>query len=126
MVLHSCRTLRALGLFAISIVVLAFGVGPTLTLTATRRIVPLFIVQLARMVFLVALTFLLGQGPRSDRGGDGESRDGCRHPRRHVGYSVPGTPVGRGDASPRPGGAPEARGPRPGCSPRRAQLPALG
>ena len=48
-------------LFAISIAVTAFGVGPTLTLTATRRIVPLFIVQLVRMVFMVALTFLLAK-----------------------------------------------------------------
>jgi O-antigen/teichoic acid export membrane protein len=48
-------------LFAISIAITAFGVGPTLTLTATRRIVPLFIVQLVRMVFMVALTFLLAK-----------------------------------------------------------------
>ena len=48
-------------LFAISIAVTAFGVGPTLTLTATRRIVPLFVVQVVRMVFMVALTFLLAK-----------------------------------------------------------------
>jgi O-antigen/teichoic acid export membrane protein len=48
-------------LFALSIVVLSFSVGPTLTLTATRRIVPLVIVQLARMIFSVALTFFLAR-----------------------------------------------------------------
>ena len=44
-------------LFALSIVVVSFYVGPTLTLTATRRIVPLVFVQLARMAFSVGLTF---------------------------------------------------------------------
>ena len=48
-------------IFALAIVVLSFGVGPTLNLTATRRIVPLFIVQLARLVFSVALTCLLAE-----------------------------------------------------------------
>jgi O-antigen/teichoic acid export membrane protein len=48
-------------LFALAVVVSAFGVGPILTLTATRRIVPLFIVQLARMVISVALTCLLAK-----------------------------------------------------------------
>jgi O-antigen/teichoic acid export membrane protein len=48
-------------LFAIAIAIAAFGVGPTLTLTATRRIVPLFVVQLARMVLVVTLTFLLAK-----------------------------------------------------------------
>ena len=46
-------------LFALSIVVSAFYVGPTLTLTATRRIVPLVIVQIARMALSVALTFVV-------------------------------------------------------------------
>ncbi len=48
-------------LFAIAVAISAFGVGPMLTLTATRRIVPLFIVQLARMVLVVTLTFLLAK-----------------------------------------------------------------
>ena len=48
-------------LFALSIVVLSFSVGPTLTLTATRRIVPLTIVQLARMAVSVGLTFFLAR-----------------------------------------------------------------
>ena len=39
----------------------------------------------------------LCQGERSDRGSDGESLGMCRDPGCHVGYSVPGTPVGRGD-----------------------------
>jgi hypothetical protein len=43
-------------IFAISIVVLSCGVGPILTLTATRRVVPLFVVQLARLVVSVGLT----------------------------------------------------------------------
>ncbi len=46
-------------IFALSIVVMSFGVGPILTLTATRRILPLFYVQLARLVFSVALTCLV-------------------------------------------------------------------
>jgi O-antigen/teichoic acid export membrane protein len=49
-------------LFAVAIVVAAFFVGPTLTLTATRRIVPLVIIQLARMVLTVALTFFVARG----------------------------------------------------------------
>jgi O-antigen/teichoic acid export membrane protein len=48
-------------LYAIAVVVSAFGVGPMLTLTATRRIVPLFVVQLARMFLVVALTFVLAK-----------------------------------------------------------------
>ena len=48
-------------LFAVAIVVAAFFVGPTLTLTATRRIVPLVIIQLVRMVLTVALTFLVAR-----------------------------------------------------------------
>jgi O-antigen/teichoic acid export membrane protein len=46
-------------IFAVSIVVLSFGIGPILTLTATRRVVPLFIVQLARLAVSVALTWVL-------------------------------------------------------------------
>jgi hypothetical protein len=49
-------------LFAIAIVVGAFFVGPTLTLTATRRIVPLVIIQLVRMVLTVTLTFVAARG----------------------------------------------------------------
>jgi O-antigen/teichoic acid export membrane protein len=49
-------------LFAVAIVVAAFFVGPTLTLTATRRIVPLVIIQLGRMVLTVALTFVVARG----------------------------------------------------------------
>ena len=48
-------------IFAIAIAISAFGVGPTLNLTATRRIAPLFVVQLVRMVLMVALTFLLAK-----------------------------------------------------------------
>jgi O-antigen/teichoic acid export membrane protein len=48
-------------LFALAIAISAFNVGPILTLTATRRIAPLFIVQLARMVFLVALTLIFAK-----------------------------------------------------------------
>ncbi|MGO8864036.1 MAG: hypothetical protein ACLQRH_25185 [Acidimicrobiales bacterium] len=46
-------------IFAVSVVVLSVGVGPLLTLTATRRVVPLFIVQLARLAVSVALTWVL-------------------------------------------------------------------
>jgi O-antigen/teichoic acid export membrane protein len=48
-------------LFAIAVAIAAFGVGPMLTLTATRRIVPLFIVQVARMVLVVTLTLVLAK-----------------------------------------------------------------
>ena len=40
-------------LFAISIVISAFGVGPIITLTATRRVRPLFAVQLGRLAFAI-------------------------------------------------------------------------
>ena len=43
-------------IFAFSVVVLSCGVGPILTLTATRRVVPLFVVQLARLGLSVVLT----------------------------------------------------------------------
>ena len=43
-------------LFAIAIAISAFGVGPILTLTATGRVFPLFIVALARLAISVALT----------------------------------------------------------------------
>ena len=46
-------------LFAISVVLSAFNVGPIITLTATRRVRPLFILQLAKLVFGVAAVSLL-------------------------------------------------------------------
>ena len=46
-------------MFAVSIVVYAIGVGPMITLTATRRVVPLFVVQLARLAFAVAAVSVL-------------------------------------------------------------------
>jgi len=46
-------------LFAISIVISALTVGPIITLTATRRVRPLFIVQLGRLVFAVAAVIVL-------------------------------------------------------------------
>jgi O-antigen/teichoic acid export membrane protein len=45
--------------FAVSMVVGAFGVGPILNLTATRRLRPLFVVQLGRLVFSVAAVCVL-------------------------------------------------------------------
>ena len=47
-------------IFAISVAISALGVGPTLTLTTTRRVIPLVIVQLAKLICSVALTFVLG------------------------------------------------------------------
>ena len=120
-------------LFALSIVVSSFGVGPTLTLTATRRIVPLFIVQLARMVFSVALTFFLARAHGVTGVATVNLVTACRRPRRHVGHSVPGTPVRRGGPAPargaargdpaRPGVQPEATQPPPGVQPEATQLP---
>ncbi len=46
-------------IFAASIVVTAFGVGPILALTATRRVRPLFVVQLGRLAFSVAAVCVL-------------------------------------------------------------------
>ncbi len=43
-------------IFALTVVVSSCGVGPILTLTTTRRIRPLFIVQIARLVASVVLT----------------------------------------------------------------------
>jgi O-antigen/teichoic acid export membrane protein len=43
-------------IFALTVVVSSCGVGPVLTLTTTRRVRPLFIVQIARLVASVALT----------------------------------------------------------------------
>ena len=45
--------------FAVSLVIGAFGIGPVLTLTTTRRIRPLFMVQLGRLVFSVAAVCVL-------------------------------------------------------------------
>jgi O-antigen/teichoic acid export membrane protein len=45
--------------FAVSLVVAAFCVGPVLTLTTTRRVRPLFMVQLGRLVFSVAAVRVL-------------------------------------------------------------------
>jgi O-antigen/teichoic acid export membrane protein len=46
-------------IFGVSIVVASFAVGPTLTLTTTRRVRPLFVLQLARLVFSVGAVFVL-------------------------------------------------------------------
>lgn len=46
-------------LFAISVTISAFAVGPIITLTATRRVRPLFVVMLARMVVAVASVAVL-------------------------------------------------------------------
>ena len=46
-------------IFGISIVVAAFAVGPILTLTTTRRVRSLFVVQLARLVFSVGVVCAL-------------------------------------------------------------------
>jgi len=46
-------------LFAISIVISALAVGPIITLTATRRVRPLFVVQLGRLAFAVAAVSVL-------------------------------------------------------------------
>lgn len=45
--------------FAVSMVISAFGVGPVLTLTTTRRVRPLFMVQLGRLAFSVAAVCVL-------------------------------------------------------------------
>ena len=62
-------------IFAVSVVVLSFGVGPILTLTATRRVVSLFVVQLARLALSVVLTVVRGD-VGSNGSGNGESRHG--------------------------------------------------
>jgi O-antigen/teichoic acid export membrane protein len=46
-------------LFGISIVVASFAVGPILTLTTTRRVRALFVLQLARLIFSVGAVFVL-------------------------------------------------------------------
>jgi O-antigen/teichoic acid export membrane protein len=46
-------------IFGVSIVVASFAVGPTLTLTTTRRVRPLFVLQLARLAFSVGAVFVL-------------------------------------------------------------------
>jgi O-antigen/teichoic acid export membrane protein len=46
-------------LFAISVVLSAFNVGPIITLTATRRVRPLFVLQLAKLAFAVAAVSVL-------------------------------------------------------------------
>ena len=46
-------------LFAIAVVLSAFNVGPIITLTATRRVRPLFVLQLAKLVFAVAAVSVL-------------------------------------------------------------------
>ncbi len=46
-------------IFAIAMVVSAFAVGPILTLTTTRRVRPLFVVQLAKLVVSVAAVCVL-------------------------------------------------------------------
>ncbi len=45
--------------FAVSMVISAFGVGPVLTLTTTRRVRSLFVVQLGRLAFSVAAVCVL-------------------------------------------------------------------
>ena len=46
-------------LFAISVVLAALGVGPIITLTASRRVRPLFVLQLAKLAFGVAAVSIL-------------------------------------------------------------------
>jgi O-antigen/teichoic acid export membrane protein len=46
-------------IFGISIVIAAFAVGPILTLTTTRRVRSLFVLQLVRLVFSVGAVFAL-------------------------------------------------------------------
>ncbi len=46
-------------LFAVSVVLSALAVGPIITLTATRRVRPLFVLQLAKLVFGVAAVSVL-------------------------------------------------------------------
>jgi O-antigen/teichoic acid export membrane protein len=46
-------------IFGVSIVVAAFAVGPILTLTTTRRVRALFVLQLARLAFSVGAVFAL-------------------------------------------------------------------
>lgn len=46
-------------LFAVSVVLAALGVGPIITLTATRRVRPLFVLQLAKLAFSVAAVSFL-------------------------------------------------------------------
>ena len=46
-------------IFAVSIVILAFGVGPILNVTATRRLRPLFVVQLGTLVLSVVAVCVL-------------------------------------------------------------------
>ncbi len=46
-------------LFAVSVVLAALGVGPIITLTATRRVRPLFVLQLAKLAFSVAAVSVL-------------------------------------------------------------------
>ncbi len=46
-------------LFAISVTISAFAVGPIITLTATRRVRPLFVIQLGRLVVAVASVAVL-------------------------------------------------------------------
>jgi O-antigen/teichoic acid export membrane protein len=48
-------------LFAISVVLSAFAVGPIITLTATRRVRPLFVLQLAKLAFAVAAVSVLAE-----------------------------------------------------------------
>ncbi len=46
-------------LFAVSVVLSALAVGPIITLTATRRVRPLFVLQLAKMAFAVVAVSVL-------------------------------------------------------------------
>ncbi|MFZ0249237.1 MAG: hypothetical protein WAL61_04775 [Acidimicrobiales bacterium] len=48
-------------LFAVSVVLSAFAVGPIITLTATRRVRPLFVLQLAKLAFAVAAVSVLAE-----------------------------------------------------------------
>jgi O-antigen/teichoic acid export membrane protein len=45
--------------FAFALVFGAFGIGPTLTLTATRRLGPLLVVQVGRLIFSIAAVAVL-------------------------------------------------------------------
>ena len=99
-------------LFAISIAVSAFGVGPTLTLTATRRIVPLFVVQVARMVLLGGADICLGKA---------NGVTGVATVNLVTAVPSPSSPCG--SFSPGHAGRSRRRTPRLGCSPRATEPP---
>ena len=95
-------------LFAVSVVLSAFAVGPIITLTATRRVRPLFMLQLAKLAFAVAAVSVVGRSLRGHRRRGGVRVDGRPHlSRDHVACS-PGLADREGaQRSIRRGGCPE-------------------